>query len=74
MASTDDIVKGKADEHQGHEVKGGPRRYGGRAKEGDWEIDVFEEIYFEFLVQYPLEQWCKDADKEEAEAIVELTG
>ena len=33
--------------------------------EGDWEMDVPEETYPELLVQYALEQWCKDADKEE---------
>jgi hypothetical protein len=74
VASTDDIVKDKADQHQGHVVKRGRRRYAGRVKEGDREIDVFEETYSEFLVQYPLEQWCNDAGKEEEDkAIVELT-
>ena len=32
---------------------------------GDWEMDVLEEMYPELPVQYVLEQWCKDADKEE---------
>ena len=32
---------------------------------GDWEMEVSEETYPELLVQYALEQWCKDADKEE---------
>ena len=74
VASTDDIVEDKADEHKERVVKGGPRRYVGRAVEGDWEIDILEETYSELLVQYPLEQWRKDAGKEEEdEAIVELT-
>jgi hypothetical protein len=73
VASTDDIVEDKANEEPGHVVKGGRRRYGGRAAEGDWEINILEEIYTELLVQYPLEQWCKDAGKKEDEAIVELT-
>jgi hypothetical protein len=74
VASTDDIVEDKADEHPEHVVKGGGRRHVVRAAEGHWEIDVLEETYPELLVQYPLEQWCKDADKEEEdEAIVELT-
>jgi hypothetical protein len=74
VASTDDIVEDKADEHPEHVVKRGRRRDGGRAAEGDWEIDVLEETYSELLVQYPLEQWCKDAGKEEEdEAVVELT-
>jgi hypothetical protein len=74
VASTDDIIKDKADKNPGHVVKGGRRRYVGRAAEGDWEINVLEETYSKLLVQYPLEQWCKDAGKEEEEeAIVELT-
>jgi hypothetical protein len=74
VAPTDDIVKDKADEHHGHIVKGGRRGQVERATEGDWEIDVLEEIYSELLVQYPLKQGCKGADKEEEdEAIVELT-
>ena len=74
MASTDDIVEDKADEHPEHVVKGGRRRHVGREAERDWEIDVLEETYSESLVQNPLEQWCKDTDKEEEdEAIVELT-
>ena len=32
---------------------------------GDWEMDVLEETNLELLVQNALEQWCKDADKEE---------
>jgi hypothetical protein len=73
-ASTDDIVEDKADEHKEHVVKRGRRRYGSRVAEGNWEIDVLEETYSELLVQYPLEQWCKDADKEEDDkAIVDLT-
>jgi len=74
VASTDDTVEDKANEHLGHVIKGGCRRQAAHAAEGDCEIDVLEETHFELLVQYPLEQWCKDADKEEAEAIVELTG
>ena len=74
MASTDDVVEDKADQHRGHVIKGGRWRHAARAAEGDWEIDVFEETYFELLVQYPLEQRCKDADKEEEdEDIIELT-
>jgi hypothetical protein len=74
VASTDDIVKDKADENPGYVVKGGRRRNVHRAAEGDREIDVLEEIYSELLVQYPLEQGCKDTGKEEKEeAIVELT-
>ena len=73
MPSADDIVENKADNHPEHDVKGGPKRYGG-APEDDCKIDVLEETYFEPLVQYPLEQWCKNAGKkEEDEAIVELT-
>lgn len=49
----------------------GPRRHAGHTAEGDWVIDVFEETYSE-LVQYPLEERCKAAGKEEDEAIVEL--
>jgi hypothetical protein len=72
VASTDDIVEDKADEHRGHVVKGG--RDVERDGEDNWEIDVLEETCPELLVQYPLEQWCKDAGKEEEdEAIVELT-
>ena len=33
--------------------------------EGDWEMDVLKETNPELLVQNALEQWCKDADKEE---------
>ena len=74
MASTDGIVEDKADEHKECVVKGGQERYAGRAVEGDWEMDVLEETYSELPVHYPLEQWCKDAGKEEKEeAIVELT-
>ena len=74
MPSADDIVKNKADKHRGHGVKGGPRRYEGRSAEDDWKIDVLEETHFELLVQYPLEQWCKNAgQKEDYEAVVELT-
>ena len=74
MAPTDDIVEDKADEYQQHVVKGGRSGHVACAAEGDWEIDVFEEIYSELPVQYPLEQRCKDAGKEEDdEAIVELT-
>ena len=74
MPSADDIVENKADKHPGHGVKGAPRRHGARFREDDWKIDVLEETYFELLVQYPLEQWCKNAGKkEEDEAIVELT-
>ena len=74
MASTDDIVEDKAEEHRGHEVKGARRRYSGRAVEDDWEMDVLEEIDSRLLVQYPLEQWCKDSGKEEEnKAIVELS-
>jgi hypothetical protein len=74
VASTDDIVKDKTDQHQGHVVKGGRRRHEGNAAEEDWKIDVFEETYSELHVQYPLEQWCKDPGKEEEDkAIVELT-
>ena len=74
MASPDDIVKGKADKQRGDVVKGGCRRYVGRAAEDDWEIDVLEETYSELLVQYPLEQWCEDTgNEEEDKAIVELT-
>src|ERR1700679_3074770 len=74
VASTDDIVKDKADEHCGHVVKGGRRRYVARAAEDDWKIDVLEEPYSELLVQYPLEKWCNYAENEEEdEAIVELT-
>ena len=74
MPSADDIVENKADKYPGHDVKGGPRRYGSRTAEDDWKIDVLEEAYFELFVHYPLEQWCKNASKkEEEEAIVELT-
>ena len=55
MASTDDIVEDKADEHRRDDVKWGRRRYAGRAAEDEWEINVLEEIYSEPLVQYPLE-------------------
>jgi hypothetical protein len=72
VALTDDIVEDKADKHHRHVVKGGRRRYATHTK-GDWEIDVLEEMYSKLLVQYLLEQWCKDAYKEEEEAIVELT-
>jgi hypothetical protein len=73
VPSTDNIVEDKADDHPGYVVNGGPRRYIGGV-EDNWEIDVLKEIYSELLVQYPLEQWCKEADKEEEqEAIVELT-
>ena len=65
VASTDDIIEDKADEHKEHVVNGVPRRYAGRAVEGDREIDVLEETYSELLVQYPLQQWRKDAGKEE---------
>ena len=74
VASTDDIVKDKANESPGHVVKGGRRRYVGHAAKGNREIDVSEETHSELLVQYPLEQRCKDAGKEEEdEPIVELT-
>ena len=74
MATTDDIVEDKADKHRGHVVNGSRRRYGARAEERDREVDVLEEADFELLVQYPLEQWCKNAGKgEKDEAIVELT-
>ena len=74
VAPTDDIVKDKADENPGHVVKGGRRRYVARAAEGNREIDILEETYSELFVQYPLEQRCKDAGKEEKEeAIIELT-
>jgi hypothetical protein len=74
VATTDDIVEDKAEEHRGHDVKGGPRNYAARAVEDDWEMDVLEKTYSELLVQYPLEQWCKNASKEEEdEAIVELS-
>jgi hypothetical protein len=49
VASTDDIVEDKADEHPEHVVKGGRRRHVARAAEGDWEIDVLEETYLNFL-------------------------
>ena len=74
VASADNIGEDEADKHSRHDVKGGSRRYDGRAAEGNWETYVPEETYPELLVQYPLEQWYKDADKEEKdEAIVELT-
>jgi hypothetical protein len=74
VASTGDIVKDKADEHPRHVVEGVRRRHDDRAAKGDWEIDVLEETYSELLVQYPLKQRCKDANKEEEdEAIVQLT-
>jgi len=74
VASLDDIVEDKADECPGHVVKGSRRKHVDRATEGDWEINVLEETYSELLVQYPLEQWCRNADKEEKdEAEVELT-
>ena len=71
MAPTNDIVNDEADEHGGYVIKGCRRRHGASGAEGDWEIDVLEEIYFELLVQYPLEQRCKKAGKaKEEEAIV----
>ena len=74
MASTDDIVENKADEYRGHVIEGSSRGECARATECDWEIDVLEEIHFELLVQYPLEQRRKDADKEEEdEDVIELT-
>ena len=74
MASTDDVVEGKADEYPRHVVKGRCRRHVGHATKGDWKIDVLEETYPELLVQYPLEQWSKKAGQEEKyEAIIELT-
>ena len=73
MALTDDIVEYKTDEHRRHVVEGGRRGHDTRAAEGNWEIDVLEETHFKLFVQYLLEQWCEDTDKEEeAEAIVEL--
>ena len=74
MASANDIVEDKADEHKERVVKGDRKRHAGRALEGDWEMDVLEETFFELLVEYPLEQWCQDAGKEEEdETIVDLT-
>ena len=74
VASTDDIVEDEADQHREYEVKGSRRRHCAHATEGHWEIDVFEETRPELLLQYPLEQWCKDAGKkEEDETIVEPT-
>ena len=74
VASADDIVKDKADEHPGHVIKGSRSRRVLHAAEHDWEIDVFEETYSKLLVQYPLENWCKDTGKEEiGEAIIEVT-
>ena len=55
MASTDDIVEDKADEHPRDDVKWGRRRYVDRAAEGQWEINVLKKTYSEPLVQYPLE-------------------
>ena len=74
MASADEIVEDKANEHKEGVVKGDRKRYVGRAVEGDGEMDVLEETFFELLVEYPLEQWCQDAGKEEEdETIVDLT-
>ena len=73
MAPTNDIVKDEGDEHGEYVIKGGRRRQVARGAEGDWEVDVLEEIYSELLVQYPLEKWRKNAGKaEEGETIVEL--
>ena len=44
VASTDDIVKDKADEHRGRVVERSRRRHVGRGTKDDREIDVFEEI------------------------------
>ena len=71
VASTDDIVEDKADDHI---VDGRHRRQKVRASEDERKVDVLEKIDSELLVQHPLEPRCKDAGKEEdSEAVVKLT-
>lgn len=55
MATTDDIVKDKADDDPGHVVKGRCRRHAGRAGEDKREVEVLEKVDLELLVQNPLE-------------------
>jgi hypothetical protein len=71
VAPTDDVVEDKADNHPGHVVKGCRGRYEGRSGEDEREVDILEKIDLEFLVQNPLEQWCKGACQEEEDESVE---
>jgi len=73
-APTDDIVEDEADEYPGYIVDHRPRSQSGGTTKDEREIEVLEPVYLEFLVHYPLDRWCSDAEKEEEdERVVELT-
>jgi len=72
-APTDDMVEDEADEHPGCIVDRRRRRNVGIGKD-EREIEVLETVHLEFLVHYPLDSWCSDAEQEEeGERVVELT-
>ena len=74
MSSTDPIVEDKGEKHPGYIVKWRCRGDESCTRKDDREVDVLEGAYFELLVDYPLDQWCKGAEKEEEhEAVIELT-
>ena len=73
-ALTDDIIEDEADEHPGCIVDQRRRRQKAGTGKDDWEIEVLETVHLELLVQYPLDCWRSDAEKEEEdERVVELT-
>ena len=71
-ALTDDIVEDEADEHPGCIVDWRRRRQKAGTGKDDREIEVLETVHLELLVQYPLDRWRSDAEKED-ERVVELT-
>ena len=73
-APTDDIVEDEADEHPGCIVDRRRRRQKAGTGKDEREIEVLETVHLEFIVHYPLDSWCSDAEKEEEdERVVELT-
>jgi hypothetical protein len=50
VASTDDIIKDKTDQHPGHEVKRGCRGKVARAGKDEREVEIFEETDLELLM------------------------
>ena len=74
MTPTDNKVEDEADENPGNVVEWRRWWHVARAREHEGEIDVFEELHSELLLQYPLERRSKRTDQEkEDEAVIETT-